>query len=55
MSDDRDWSRYNDDLVRRGEIGLDPSIVKDWGRELKEVNDGKVGEPTIILNRSSGL
>lgn len=45
MSDDRDWSRYNDALVRRGEIGLDPSIVKDWSNELKGTNDGKVGEP----------
>ena len=45
MSDDRDWSRYNDDLVRRGEIGLDPSIVREWSNELKRENDGKVGEP----------
>lgn len=45
MSDSRDWSRYNDALVRRGEIGLDPSIVKDWSNELKGANDGKVGEP----------
>ena len=45
MSDDRDWSRYNDALVRRGEIGLDPSVLRDWSNELKGANDGKVGEP----------
>ncbi|MCS4538979.1 MAG: IS5 family transposase [Thaumarchaeota archaeon] len=45
MSDDRDWSRYNDALVRRGEIGLDPSVLREWGDELKGANDGKVGEP----------
>jgi len=45
MSDDRDWSRYNDALVRRGEIGLDPSVLRDWNNELKGANDGKVGEP----------
>src|SRR3972149_330956 len=28
-----------------GEIGLDPSIVREWGDELKGSNDGKVGEP----------
>jgi hypothetical protein len=45
MSDDRDWSRYNDSLVRRGEIGLDPSVLRDWSNELKGANDGKIGEP----------
>lgn len=45
MSDDRDWSRYNDALVRRGEIGLDPPVLREWSDELKGANDGKVGEP----------
>lgn len=46
MSEDkRDWSRYNEELVRRGEILLDFSVMDEWKRELEEVNDGKVGEP----------
>jgi len=45
MSDQRDWSRYNDVLVRRGEINLSPSVVDEWKRELRKANDGKVGEP----------
>lgn len=42
---DRNWSRYNDALVRRGELNLSPSVVEEWERELKKANDGKVGEP----------
>ena len=45
MSDDRDWSKYNDELVRRGEIELDASIMEEWKNELKKENEGKVGEP----------
>ncbi len=42
---DRDWSSYNDALVRRGELNLSSSIIEEWERELSKVNDGKVGEP----------
>ena len=45
MSDSRDWSKYNDVLVRRGEIGLDSSVLTEWSGELAKANDGKVGEP----------
>jgi len=45
MSDLRDWSRYNDALVRRGEIGIDSSVLTEWSGELAKANDGKVGEP----------
>ena len=41
----RDWSRYNDALVKRGEINLSPSIIGEWSNELRKANDGKVGEP----------
>ena len=53
MSVERDWSSYNDALVRRGEIGLDSSVLTEWRGELAKANDGKVGEPYIILSRSS--
>jgi IS5 family transposase len=45
VSDQRDWSSYNDALVRRGELNLSPSIVDEWKTELSKANDGKVGEP----------
>jgi hypothetical protein len=40
---DRDWGRYNEALVRRGGILLDFSVMDEWKRELKKVNEGKVG------------
>jgi hypothetical protein len=43
-SDGRDWGRYNDALVRRGEVLLDFSVVGEWEDELEEMNDCKVGE-----------
>ena len=45
MADVRDWSRYNEELVRREEILLDFSVMDEWVQELRKANDGKVGEP----------
>ena len=45
MATERDWSAYNDALVRRGYIGIDPSMLNEWGRELWRENRGKVGLP----------
>jgi len=39
----RNWTVYNEALIRRGEILLDLSILKGWGRELKRMNMGKEG------------
>ncbi|MEM4089830.1 MAG: transposase [Thermoplasmatales archaeon] len=36
--------KYNEALVRRDELNLDPSVLEGWKEELK-LNDGKVGEP----------
>jgi len=44
-SDARDWISYNDALVRRGEIGIEPSMIESWKKELKRENRGKVGLP----------
>jgi len=44
-SDNREWGKYNDALVRRGEILLDSSTINNWKQELKQPNKGKVGEP----------
>ena len=41
--DCRDWSKTNEELVVRGEFLLDLDWVKNWGKELEEMNKGKVG------------
>ena len=43
--DNRDWPEYNAKLVRRGKFYLDLSCVKNWGRELREMNRKKRGAP----------
>jgi hypothetical protein len=39
------WSKYNQSLVRRGEILLGFDVIDNWDKELKEMNRDKVGEP----------
>jgi hypothetical protein len=39
------WPSYNQSLVRRGEILLGFDIINNWDTELKEMNQGKIGEP----------
>ena len=41
----RNWQKYNEELVRRGTFYLDFDWVKNWNRELKEMNENKVGAP----------
>jgi len=41
--DNRDWKKYNEELVVRGEFYLDFEFVKSWNEELKEMNRGKRG------------
>lgn len=44
--DGRDWSTYNNELVRREErSSLTIIIIQEWKKELERQNDGKVGEP----------
>ena len=47
----KDWKEYNDMLVRRGEISLyiEPAALIQT-KEVKELNDGKVGRPFIYGN-----
>jgi hypothetical protein len=39
------WSTYNQSLVRRGEILLGFDVIDNWDNELKEMSQGKIGEP----------
>ena len=41
----RDWKAYNEELVRRGTFYLDFEWVKNWKKELEEMNKNKVGAP----------
>lgn len=43
--DKRDWLKYNEELVVRGEFLLDHDWVKSWLEEVKEMNEGKRGRP----------
>ena len=43
--DTRDWKKYNEELVARGEFLLDFDWVKSWDKELKDMNNGKKGAP----------
>jgi hypothetical protein len=43
FKDNRDWRKYNEQLVVRGEFYLDCDWVANWNKELEEMNEGKVG------------
>ncbi|MCR6692959.1 MAG: hypothetical protein MRT15_11245 [archaeon YNP-LCB-003-016] len=44
-SNNRDWSKYNEALVRKSGILLDFSTINNWKQELKKLNKDKIGEP----------
>ena len=43
--DDRDWSIYNEHLVKRGEFYLCLDFIDHWDDELAQMNAGKPGRP----------
>lgn len=44
-TDTRNWLKYNEELVVRGEFLLDLDWVENWDEELEEMNLGKRGKP----------
>lgn len=44
----RNWSRYNEHLVSRGELCLDLEWVRGWREELEGMNRGKRGKPFLF-------
>ena len=46
--DRRDWVKYNEQLVIRGEFYLDCEWVKAWNAELTNMNKGKVGAKYVF-------
>lgn len=45
--DKRDWKEYNNRLVKRGEYYINPRFLETWLDEIKELNEGKVGQPFL--------
>ena len=43
----RNWKKYNESLVRRGEIMLSFDAIDSWSTELKEMNHKKEGRQFV--------
>jgi hypothetical protein len=43
--DNRDWTLYNEKLVKRGEFYLSLEFIDSWDEELERMNKGKRGKP----------
>jgi len=43
--DNRDWKRYNEKLIRRGEFYVNPQFLDNWRSEIQKMNRRKVGQP----------
>ena len=41
----RSWHDYNESLVERGRILMDISFIRSSNREIRKMNEGKVGAP----------
>ena len=44
---DVNWKRYNESLVKRGEILLDFDVIDNWDSELEKMNEGKEGRKFV--------
>jgi len=45
--DNRDWKKYNQELIMRGYFYFNPEFLSKWNDEIKQANAGKVGEPYL--------
>jgi hypothetical protein len=43
--DKRNWKEYNEHLIKRGEFYINPRFLKEWLKEIREMNRRKVGQP----------
>jgi len=41
------WNKYNESLVKRGEVLLDFDVIDNWYSELEEMNKGKEGRKFV--------
>lgn len=42
---DKSWHDYNESLIERGRILMDIGFIKSWNKEIRNMNEGKVGAP----------
>ncbi|MGE5634844.1 MAG: IS5/IS1182 family transposase, partial [Deltaproteobacteria bacterium] len=43
----RNWKKYNESLVKRGEVLLDFDVIDNWHIELEKMNQGKKGRKFV--------
>jgi len=43
--DKRNWKKYNEHLIKRGEFYINPRFLETWLSEVKELNSCKIGQP----------
>ena len=41
------WNKYNESLVKRGEVLLDFDVIDNWDSELEKMNQGKEGRKFV--------
>ena len=41
------WNKYNESLVKRGEVLLDFDVIDNWPTELEKINQGKEGRKFV--------
>ena len=41
------WKKYNESLVKRGEVLLDFDVIDNWHVELEKMNEGKEGRKFV--------
>ena len=41
------WKKYNESLVKRGEVLLDFDVIDNWDTELEKMNEGKEGRKFV--------
>ena len=41
------WNKYNESLVKRGEVLLDFDVIDNWHTELEKMNQGKEGRKFV--------
>ena len=46
--ENRDWKKYSEQLVNRGEYFLSLDFVENWNNELSEMNRNKVGAKFVF-------
>ena len=45
-----DWKETDERLIRRGELILDPSLLKNHKKELETMNEHRIGRPYTLSN-----